>query len=85
MTPSAENRADAGATMQHRDALAGWAAFRALRQRPAPARPRRHGNLRHGRCAKGSSEDRRWLRLWMRWQRGGAADEPVPGLLRPAV
>jgi hypothetical protein len=36
-----------------RNAPTGWAAFRALRQTPAPIPPRRHGNWKHGHFAKG--------------------------------
>jgi hypothetical protein len=61
----------------------GWAAFRALRQRPTPMRRRLHGNHRHGRYAKRSMEARRRFRLWMRWLRGGKVGGPVPGLPPP--
>jgi hypothetical protein len=63
VTPSPENSADAAAIPRRRNAPAGWAVFRALRQRPAPVPPRRHGNFRHGRFAKGSMEERRRFRL----------------------
>jgi len=43
----------------------GWAAFRALRSRPAPMFRRRHGNFRHGRYCKRGIEDRRLLRSCM--------------------
>jgi hypothetical protein len=81
--PSPENSADMGAIAPSRDAPAGWAAFRALRQRPAPIPPRRHGNHRHGRYAKSTADARRRFRLWARWLRGGEVGEAVPGLPPP--
>ena len=46
-----------------RNAPTGWAAFRALRQTPAPIPPRRHGNWKHGKYAKDSITSR----LRFRW------------------
>jgi hypothetical protein len=83
VTPSPGDRADAEAIARRRNAPAGWAAFRVLRRRPAPVRPRRHGNLRHGRYAKGGGELRRLARAW-RWAlREGTGGEPVAGLRPP--
>jgi hypothetical protein len=69
--PSLENSADTGAVAPRRDAPAGWAAFRALRQRPAPVPPRRHGNHRHGRYAKRSVEEQLLFRRWRQLMRSG--------------
>ncbi len=41
----------------------GWAGFRALRQAPAPVRPVRHGNWKHGLRSKSYPRERREF-LW---------------------
>jgi hypothetical protein len=71
VTPSPENRADAAAIQRRCNAPAGWAAFRALRQRPAPIPLRRHGNHRHGRYAKRSVEEQLLFRRWRQLMRSG--------------
>jgi hypothetical protein len=83
VTPSPENSAAAAVIAPRRNAPAGWAAFRALRRRPAPIRPGHRGNHRHGRYAKGSVAERRRFRLRMRSLRGGKVGEPVPELPPP--
>lgn len=52
--------------MTGRNLPAGWAAFQALRQRPAPIRPRLHGNWRHGMRSKRGREDAALVRLLVR-------------------
>jgi hypothetical protein len=83
VTPLAENSADTRDIPPRRGAVAGWAAFRALRRRPAPIALRRRANHRHGRYAKGCAEQRRQLRLRLQWLRGGMAGEVAPGLPPP--
>jgi hypothetical protein len=50
--------------------LSGWAAFRALRQSPAPIPRRRHGNWLHGRYSKGQINQMREVRRCVKviWQ-----------------
>jgi hypothetical protein len=60
-----------------RNAPTGWAAFRALRQTPAPISPRRHGNWKHGHFAKGDPMAK--LRfLWARAVLDGRWNGPPP-------
>jgi len=54
----------------------GWAAFRELRQRPAPIIRRRHANFRHGRFCKRGIEDRRLLRACVAVLRGRVQEAP---------
>ena len=48
----------------------GWAAFRLLRQSPAPLPLRRHGNRVHGRYSKAHIEEMRELRWCVKIIRG---------------
>ena len=52
--------------MSGRNVPAGWAAFRALRQTPAPHRPKRHGNWKHGARSRLGMEEWRELRVMLR-------------------
>lgn len=45
-----------------RNGLAGWPAFRASRQQPAPIPSRRHGNWKHGRYTKDRRDSARLFR-----------------------
>lgn len=78
-----ESSADDGAIPRRHDALAGWAAFRVLRQRPMPTPPRRHGNRKHGGYSKAGRESARWLRAWVRLLRRGVWDERLALPRRP--
>src|SRR5690606_25960868 len=78
-----ESSADDGAIPRRHDALAGWAAFRVLRQRPMPTPPRRHGNRKHGGYSKAGRESARWLRTWVRLLRRGVWDERLALPRRP--
>lgn len=52
--------------MTGRNVPAGWAAFRALRQTPAPHRAKRHGNWRHGGRSRWGVEQAREVRCLVR-------------------
>lgn len=56
--------------------MAGWRAFRALRQPPAPIPIRRHGNYKHGSYAKTDRADRQTIRWCLGVLRGRVG--PVP-------
>jgi hypothetical protein len=83
VTPPPANNANAADIPRRGCALAGWAAFRALRQRPAPVLVRQHGNHRHGRYAKDSVEERRRFRLYIRALRHVKLGDAVPGVRLP--
>lgn len=55
--------------MKLRNAPAGWAAFRALRQKPATILPRRHGNWVHGNYSRQRIEGLRLVRACSRIMR----------------
>lgn len=67
--------------MALRNVPAGWTAFRAFRQRPAPIPDRQHGNHRHGRYSRQGRKERALVRLCAGLLRAGSGDMPVPGLL----
>lgn len=52
--------------MSGRNEPGGWAAFRALRQTPAPHRPKRHGNWKHGARSRFGIEEGRKIRETLR-------------------
>lgn len=49
-----------------RNVPAGWAAFRALRQAPAPHQPKRHGNWKHGMRSRFGIDEGRKIRVMLR-------------------
>ncbi len=72
--PSPENSADQREIPPRHNSPAGWAAFRTLRQRPAPAPRRRHGNYRHGSYSKSCRESMALIRFCARALRTGRGD-----------
>jgi hypothetical protein len=70
------------------NAPSGWAAFRALRQKPARAPPPRHGNYRHGMRTPEYRDTMRRLRFadWALRKAGrlmALPEETVNSLCRP--
>ena len=72
--PSPENSAEQGANPPRHNRPASWAAFRALRQRPAPQPYRPHGNRKHGAYTKAARESRALVRYCVRVIRTGRGD-----------
>jgi hypothetical protein len=65
--------------MTLRNTPSGWAAFRELRQQPAPIPKRQHGNYRHGRFSRSGRTSMAMIRLCVRMLRGGLGHMPVSG------
>ena len=72
--PSPENSDDQREIPPRHNSPAGWAAFRALRQRPAPIPRRRHGNRKHGNYTKSGRASMGRVRLLARLLRTGRGD-----------
>jgi hypothetical protein len=72
--PSPENSGDQREIPPRHNSPTGWAAFRALRQRPAPVPRRRHGNRKHGNYTQSARASMALIRFCARALRTGRGD-----------
>jgi hypothetical protein len=72
--PSPENSGDQRQIPPRHNSPAGWAAFRALRQKPAPIPRHRHGNRKHGNYSKSGRASMALIRFCARALRTGRGD-----------